>query len=204
MFISLEGTDGAGKSVQRDLLKKYIEDILKKEVVTIYDPGSTKISEKLRKILLDVKNKDMSYTCEALLYAASRAQMVDEIIRPALSDNKVVLSDRFVDSSYVYQGVTRSLGYDNIKMINDFATSGLYPDITFFLNLDPKISLNRRSSASKLDRMELEGYEFQKKVRNAYLENAKREPNRIKIIDASKTIEEVHEEIIKILNQIIK
>lgn len=204
MFISLEGTDGAGKSVQIEKLKKYLEKDLGKEVVSIHDPGSTKISEKLRKILLDVENKDMSYKCEALLYAASRAQMVDEIIIPSLNDNKVVLSDRFVDSSYVYQGVTRGLGYDKIKTLNEFATSGLYPDITFFLSVDPKISLNRRSKASKLDRMELEGYKFQEKVRDAYLENAKKEPHRIKIIDASKTIDEVHKEIIEIINKIIK
>ncbi len=203
MFISLEGTDGAGKSVQKTLLVEYISKTLNKEVVSIYDPGSTKISERLRSIVLDVENKEMSPVCEALIYSAARAQMVHEKIIPALQENKVVITDRFVDSSLVYQGETRGLGYDTIKMINDFATSMIYPDITFFLNCDTNVAMDRRKSASKLDRMELEGLNFQERVRLAYVENAKKEPNRIKVIDASKSIEEVHQEIVHQLNEYI-
>ncbi len=201
MFISLEGTDGAGKGVQKELLVEYIEKTLKKEVVSIYDPGSTKISEKLRGIVLDVENKEMSPVCEALIYSAARAQMVHEKIKPALLENKVVITDRYVDSSLVYQGETRGLGYDTIKMVNDFATSMVYPDLTFFLNIDTAVAMERRKSVSKLDRIEQEGLDFQEKVRLAYVENAKKEPNRIKVIDASKSIEEVHEQIVNQLNE---
>ncbi len=203
MFISLEGTDGAGKSVQKKLLVEYISNTLKKEVVSIYDPGSTKISEKLREIVLDVDNKEMSPICEALIYSAARAQMVHEKIKPALKDNKVVITDRYVDSSLVYQGETRGLGYEPIKLLNNFATDNIYPDLTFFLNIDSETSMKRRSSASKLDRIEQEGVSFQEKVRLAYIDNAKKEPQRIKIIDATKTIEEVHNQIILQLNEYI-
>ncbi len=199
MFISLEGTDGAGKSVQIDLLKKYFEDSLNKKVLCIRDPGSTEISEKLRNIVLDVKNSEMGYVCEALIYSAARAQMVHEKIKPALDNGEVVITDRYVDSSLVYQGVTRELGYDRIKEINDFATGNIYPDITFFLNIDSKVSMERRKNDTELDRIELEGIDFQEKVRNAYLDNAQKEPERVKIIDASKTIDEVHKEIISYL-----
>ncbi len=199
MFISLEGTDGAGKSVQIELLKKYCEENFNKEVLCIRDPGSTDISEQLRNIVLDVKNKDMGYICEALIYSAARAQMVHEKIKPALSKGDIVITDRYVDSSLVYQGVTRGLGYDKIKEINDFATDNTYPDITFFLSVDSDTSMKRRKNSTELDRIELEGIDFQEKVRLAYLENAKLEPERVKIIDASKTIEEVHKEIISYL-----
>ncbi len=201
MFISLEGTDGAGKSVQIKLLKEYIENTLNKEVVSLYDPGSTKISEKLREIVLDKENKEMSYICEALIYSASRAQMVFEKIKPALLENKIVICDRFVDSSLVYQGITRNLGYDKIKEINDFAVDNVYPDLTFFLHIDSNTSMDRITKTKELDRIELEGKDFQEKVRVAYIENANKQPQRIKVIDASKSIEEVHNQIINILNE---
>lgn len=201
MFISLEGTDGAGKSAQINLLKKYLEKHLDKEVICLYDPGSTSISEKLREIVLDKDNSEMCATCEALIYSASRAQMVQEKIIPALNDEKIVISDRFVDSSLVYQGFTRELGYDIIKQVNDFAVSNVYPEITFFLHLDTSISMKRKNAMKELDRMELEGIDFQEKVRLSYLELALQEPDRIKIIDASKSIEEVHTQIITKLNE---
>ncbi len=200
MFISLEGTDGAGKSVQIKLLKEYIESKFKKEVISLYDPGSTKISEELRKIVLDVDNKEMGFICEALIYSASRAQLVFEKIKPALDEGKVVICDRFVDSNLVYQGCVRNLGVDKIRELNNFATDGLMPSLTFFLNLDPKVSLNRRKNERELDRIELLGYDFQEKVRQAYLDNAKEEPERIKIIDASKEIDEVHKQIVEIID----
>ncbi len=201
MFISLEGTDGAGKSVQIKLLKEYIQNELGKDVLQLYDPGSTKISEKLREIVLDKEHTEMCNICEALIYSASRAQMVHEKIKPALEEGKVVICDRFVDSSLVYQGLTRGLGYDKIKEINDFAVDNTYPSLTFFLNIDPNMSMNRIADNRELDRLELLGNDFQRKVREGYIANAKLEPNRIKIIDASKSIEEVHKEIILKLNE---
>lgn len=201
MFISLEGTDGAGKSVQIGLLKEYIEKMHNKQVLALYDPGSTSISEKLREIVLDVDNKEMGFECEALIYAASRAQLVHQKIKPALNEKKVVICDRYVDSNLVYQGVVRDLGYDKIKKLNDFATDGVYPNLTFFLNVDSTESFKRRSKESELDRIEILGNDFQERVRLAYLENAQKEPDRVKIIDANKSIDEVHRQIIKIFEE---
>lgn len=201
MFISLEGTDGAGKSVQIGLLKEYIEKMHNKQVLALYDPGSTSISEKLREIVLDVDNKEMGFECEALIYAASRAQLVHQKIKPALNEKKVVICDRYVDSNLVYQGVVRDLGYDKIKKLNDFATDGVYPNLTFFLNVDSTESFKRRSKESELDRIEVLGNDFQERVRLAYLENAQKEPDRVKIIDANKSIDEVHRQIIKIFEE---
>lgn len=204
MFISFEGTDGAGKSLQIELFKKYLEDTLKKEVTLVRDPGSTSISEKLREIVLGIDNKEMCPRCEALIYSASRAQMVHEIVLPAIEKGHFVLADRFIDSSLAYQGIARNLGVKQVKDINNFAVDNVYPELTFFLNLDPKTSLERKNLMKELDRIEIENENFHENVRNGYLEVAKSEPNRVKIIDANGTIEDIHLKIIEVFNDYIK
>ncbi len=202
MFISVEGTDGAGKSVQTQLLEEFF---LKKnqEVVITRDPGSNIISEKLRNIVLDKEHKEMCFECEALIYAAARAQMVSQIIKPALKKGCVVISDRYVDSSLVYQGNCRGLGIDEVFSINKFGTGGLIPDITFFLDLPTEIGIIRKSTNGELDRIELEDKEFHERVRSSYLKLGEKYPNRIKVIDAKKTIEEIHNEILENLKEMI-
>ncbi|MBO8433846.1 MAG: dTMP kinase, partial [Tyzzerella sp.] len=134
LFITIEGTDGAGKSTQIELLKKYLED-RGKDVLVTREPGGTPISEKIRDIILDRENSEMSSITEALLYASSRAQHVSEKIKPALAEGKIVICDRFVDSSIAYQSVARGLSTKLIEDINKYAVDGLTPDITLYLSL---------------------------------------------------------------------
>ena len=134
LFITMEGTDGAGKSTQLNLLNDYLKN-KGFNVVFVREPGGTKISEKIRDIILDIDNQEMHYMTETLLYASSRAQLVNQVILPELKKGSVVLCDRFVDSSIVYQGIARNIGIDIVKKINNIATGGLIPDITFFLDL---------------------------------------------------------------------
>lgn len=201
MFISFEGTDGAGKSVQIKLFKEYLEKTFNREVVLVRDPGSTSISEKLRDILLDVNNKEMSYRTEALIYSASRAQMVDEIIKPKLKENAFVLTDRYIDSNLVYQGIARGLGIDEIIDINKFAVDGTYPELTFFLDVDISTSASRISQTKELDRIEVSGNSFFENVRLGYKTIQNMYPDRIKIIDAGESIEVVHNSIIEVFNE---
>lgn len=204
MFISFEGTDGAGKSVQIKLFKEYLEQHYDKEIILVRDPGSTPISEKLRDIVLDINNKEMGYRCEALIYAASRAQMVHEIIKPSLEKDKFVLSDRFIDSSIVYQGVSRGLPIEDVYSINSFAVENIFPTLTFFLDVDVETSISRKNQMKELDRIEIENSSFHEKVRQGYLEISKKEPKRLKVIDANKTIEEVHKDIVNTFLNYIK
>jgi len=151
-FITLEGPDGSGKSTITKLLTSYLKDA-GYDVVTTREPGGTQISEKIRKIILDNDNTKMSYIAEALLYAASRAQHVHEKILPALKDGSIVICERFVHSSLVYQGIGRGLGIEKIKEINDFAIQGLTPDITLFFDVDPERALDRKTQRNKGDRL---------------------------------------------------
>lgn len=201
LFITIEGPDGAGKSTQVPFLKRTLEE-KGYNVVLTREPGGTVIGEKIRELLLDKTNKEMSDTTEALLYAASRAQHVAELILPALKEGKVVLCDRFVDSSIAYQGEGRGLGMGPIENINDFATMGLKPDLTIFLDIDPEKGLKRVKATKEVDRLEQEKLDFHRKVYKGYKELAKKDPKRIKVIDASQTMEEVSRDIereIKIL-----
>ncbi len=197
-FISIEGPDGSGKSTQIELLKKYFE---KKEfnILITREPGGTRIGEKIREIILDNSYVEMDYVTEALLYAASRAQHVAQVIQPALEAGKTVICDRFVDSSLVYQGVGRQLG-DSVKIINDIAIRGCMPDITFLFKIDPEEGKKRIQSE---DRLEMEKMDYHYKVYNAYLELEKLYPNRIKGIDASRKVEEIHEDIIQYIENLL-
>ncbi len=203
IFITIEGPDGSGKSTQIPYIKKFLEEE-GYEVVLTREPGGTKIGEQIRQILLDNDCKEMSAVTEALLYAASRAQHVEELIIPALEEGKVVVCDRFADSSTAYQGMGRGLGPEAIININKFATRGLMPDITILLDIDPKIGLNRVKITKEADRLEQEKTDFHKRVYKGYKDLANMYPDRIKVIKADKTIEEISREIEYKLNTIRK
>ncbi|KAB3537822.1 dTMP kinase [Alkaliphilus pronyensis] len=202
-FITIEGMDGAGKSTQIQFMKRYLEDKGYKVLIT-REPGGTIIGEKTRAVILDNKHKEMDSRTEALLYAASRAQHVSQIIIPALQRGEVVLCDRYVDSSMVYQGKGRDLGYKPIKMINDFATQGLEPDLTVLLDIDPTLSLQRIIARGEGDRLEGEKIQFHVAVHNAYMDLAKMYPNRIKVVNANGKIEDIRIEVEKLLKNIFK
>ena len=197
-FISLEGPDGAGKSTALSEVLKQIGPKMKAQYLVTREPGGSKIAEKIRNIILDPENKLMDDRTEALLYAAARGQHVEEIIKPALDEGKIVFSDRYIDSSLAYQGVGRNLGIKEVKKINDFATGGLDPDLTLFFDLDPKIGLARiQKNRNSEDRLEQEKITFHKKVYQGYQEINQIYSDRIAIIKADQPIEKVVSDIIK-------
>ena len=196
LFITMEGTDGAGKTTQINRLAQYFEDKGYKVICT-REPGGTPISEKIREIIIDKNNTEMTDMTEALLYAAARAQHVEEVILPALKEGDIVISDRFVDSSVVYQGFARSIGDRLIKSINTYAVGDLEPDITFFLKLKPEDGLARKREQAELDRLEAEKFSFHQRVYDGYVRLSKRCKNRIQVINALKSVDEIHDEIVK-------
>ena len=167
MFVSFEGCEGVGKSTQLKLLKDYLEST-GQTAIYVREPGSTEISEQIRKVILDPQNTEMTDMTEALLYAASRAQLVSEVIKPALEKGQLVVCDRYVDSSIAYQGYARGLGADTIKQINAPAMDGCIPDVTIFLDLRP--SQSWRTFKIQDDRMELESAAFHDKVYEGYID----------------------------------
>ncbi|MBO4425621.1 MAG: dTMP kinase [Clostridiales bacterium] len=194
LFITFEGIDGCGKSTQIKLLTAYLRDV-GKPCLLVREPGGTGIGEKIRSILLDKENNEMSPAAELLLFEAARAQIVDEKIRPALEAGITVICDRFYDSTFAYQGVARSLGEDLVITLNDIATSGLAPDVTFLLDLSVEDAFARRKGRGEADdRMELLGSKFQEDVRNGYLKAASKF-DRIKVIDASRSVDEIFGDI---------
>ncbi len=203
IFITIEGLDGSGKSTQIPRIKSFLEE-KGYEVLLTREPGGTIIGEKIRQILLDRDHKEISAVTEALLYAASRAQHVEQVIMPALKEGKAVLSDRFVDSSIAYQGKGRGLGFKAIVDINEFAVCGLKPDITILLDIDPEVGLDRVKAAKGADRLEQEKLDFHRKVYEGYKDLADMYSDRIKVIDANKTIEEISREIKDKLNNIVR
>lgn len=194
VFISFEGGEGVGKSTQVRLLADTLES-LSLPVRTFREPGGTKIGEAIRFITHDPTNTMMDDRAEALLFAACRAQLVNEVYKPLIEKKNVVIADRYVDSSYVYQGIARGLGLKEIKEINDFAINGLLPDITFLLDLDYEIGQQRRHNTVKIDRMDMQKKSFYKTVHEAYHEIAKQHPSRIIVIDASQSIQQMHKDI---------
>lgn len=200
MFISFEGIDFCGKSTQVELLKEFLLSKNKK-VKVIREPGGTEISEKIRDILLDKKNNAMVMETELLLFSASRAQLVREVIRPYLSMNYYVISDRFHDSSTAYQGYGRGLSIDSILKIHNVAIGTTIPDLTFFVDIPTSVALQRKQKKlnDELDRIELSDDEFYNKVRNGYIELAKKE-SRFKIINGTESIDEIHKKIIYEIN----
>ena len=200
LFITLEGGDGAGKSTQIRNIKSFFE---MKGLVVVHtrEPGGTQISEKLRDILLDSHNTEMDAVTEMLIYAASRAQHVRELVKPALDEGSVVICDRFLDSSIAYQACGRGLG-DMVKIVNSYATDGLTPDITFWMDIDPDAGKERVSKMGDFDRLEMEARDFHYRVYEGYRAIAQSEPDRIKRIDASRSVEEISAEIMKYLEEI--
>ena len=202
LFITLEGGDGAGKSTQIRNIERFFDE---KGLVVVHtrEPGGTAIGEKLRDILLDRENAEMDAVTEMLIYAASRAQHVRERILPALEEGKVVICDRFTDSSIAYQAYGRELG-EQVAEVNRRATGGLEPDITFWLDIDPYVGRQRAGSEGELDRLETEKMDFHCRVRDGYRELTEKNPERIKRIDASKTIEEMRDDIYACLEELCR
>lgn len=199
-FITFEGCEGVGKSRQIKLLEEY----LVKEGIKYYltrEPGGTTISEKIRNIILDGANVAMSDECEALLYAAARVQLLKETLKGRLDAGELVICDRFVDSSFAYQGKARGLGYAFIEKINDYAIRNFTPDCTLFLDLSPEQAFMRKGGADKTDRLELSGLEFHKRVYEGYKELAEKYKDRIVAIDSSGTKEQTHAKIIAALKE---
>ncbi len=198
LFITFEGIDGSGKTLQIKYLKEYFEN-KKQDIIVTREPGGTKIGEQIRNVLLDNNNTEMNYVTEALLYASARAQLVSEVIKPAIEKNKIVISDRFVDSSLMYQGILRGLGVDNVQLINNFALQNIKPDITFLLDTTPEISKKRMHSRAELDRLDNENNNFYRKLRSEYLSLASQNRNRIVVLNSMANPQIVHNSIITVL-----
>ena len=202
IFISFEGIEGSGKTIQARLL----DEFLRKKgytVVLTEEPGGTQIGLKIRELLLSVEHQEMTSVTELMLYNASRAQLIKEVILPSIKKGAIVITDRFNDSTVAYQGYGRGIDLNLIDSIDRIVTAGLKPDITILLDLNVEVGLKRNRGIHKADRLELEDKAFHKKVRNGYLEIAGKEPERIKLIDASKSIEEIHGEIVSIVMNFI-
>ncbi len=200
LFIVLEGPDGSGKSTMAEKIGEYYKKA-GREIIFTREPGGTKISEQIRSIILDNNNSEMAYTTEALLYAASRAQHVAEFIKPNLEEGKVVISERYVYSSIVYQGIGRNLGIQKVREINDFAIDGLKPDLVLFFDIDPEKALNRKLSQGESDRLENEKLEFHKNVYEGY-KNIMEYYDEIISIDADKNADELFHDIKSIINNL--
>ena len=201
IFISFEGIDGCGKSTQVDLLLKKINS-LNIPSLLVREPGGSKIAEDIRSILLDNENRLMSNETEALLMTASRAQLTREVIIPKLNEGFVVVADRFQDSTIAYQGGGRGLDISFLKMLNLFATNHLIPSMTFYIDISAKEAL-KRTISNDFDRIENAGESFQVKVRDEYLKLTKEEPKRVFLVDGTKKITEIHEEIWSKVEKII-
>ncbi len=198
LFITFEGADGCGKTTQLMLLAKYLK-AQGREVVVTREPGARGLGEKIREILLNYDG-EVSSRAEAFMFLADRAQHIDVIVNPAIKSGKIVLCDRHTDSSVAYQGYGRRLDIDEIKRLNSIATNGKKPNMTLIFDIDVETSMARVGDTK--DRMESAGIEFFNRVRNGYLEIAKQEPNRVKVLDASKSIEEIHKNVIALYEKL--
>ena len=207
LFITFEGPDGSGKSTQIDLVATYLED-LGYRVFCTREPGGTAIGDQIRQVLHDVKNTEMTARAEILLYSASRAQLVEQVILPHLAQGDMVLCDRYADSTYAYQGYGRQLDFDTLRLITRFATRDLKPDLTIYLDLPVEEGLRRKEKANttghgewnRMDRLELE---FHQRVRAGYLEMARAEPERWLVVAATASVTGVHQAICRRLEQVL-
>ncbi|OPX45817.1 thymidylate kinase [Ruminiclostridium hungatei] len=201
LFITFEGTDGSGKTTQIKLLEEYMST-KGREVVLSREPGGTRVSEIIRDIILEPENKEIVPLTEMILYAASRAQHVAEVIEPAVNNGKIVICDRYVDSSYAYQGGGRGVDLKIIADVNRIAINGTVPDITFFLDIDPEISIRRRINSTGADRIEQEKLDFHRRVYDGYKKLSILYPDRIKTIDATKSVEEISSQINEYIDEL--
>ena len=199
LFITFEGADGCGKTTQLTLLDEYFNKAGRKTLLT-REPGAGILGARIREILLNYDG-EVSPNCESFLFLADRAQHVEGMIKPALEEGTIVLCDRYTDSTLAYQGYGRELDMERIKYLNNLATSGLKPDLTIVFDVDIETSLSRVGKSK--DRMESAGVDFFNRVRRGYLEIAKQEPERVKIIDSSDTIENVHKKVVEIVESLV-
>jgi len=190
-FVTFEGIEGCGKTTQAELLYNYIQDKGLPSILT-REPGGSDISERIREILLDHSSQDMVSLTELFLYLASRAQHTEKVIKPALAQGKIVLSDRYADASIAYQGDARGVSTTLIKQLNKTATGGLLPNLTFLLDLEADIALKR---LKKRDRFEVESIEFHKRVRAGYLKLSRENRDRIVLLNGERPLQQIHNEI---------
>ncbi|MCQ2492410.1 MAG: dTMP kinase [Lachnospiraceae bacterium] len=200
LFITMEGADGAGKSTQIGKLKNYLSN-KGYDIILCREPGGTKISEDIRTIILNPEYEEMGNMTELMLYASARAQLVEQVIRPALDAGKVVICDRFIDSSAVYQGIARGMGVDLVYEVNKFAIGETMPKVTILLDVKGGTGISRKKEQAELDRIEREAMDFHERVSQGYRDLAARYPERIHRIDGTGSIEEIHEQIVAIIDQ---
>ncbi|HJC51725.1 MAG TPA: dTMP kinase [Candidatus Anaerostipes avistercoris] len=202
LFITMEGPDGSGKSTQIELLRDYLSG-KGYDIIICREPGGTKISEAIRQVILNKDFTEMGNMTEMLLYAAARAQLVEEVIRPALENDKIVICDRFVESSAVYQGIARGMGIELVYEINQYAIGDTMPDLTIMIDIDAGTGISRKKKQAELDRMERETMEFHQRVVEGYRKIAVQYPERILKIDGSGSIEDIHGQIAAAVDKII-
>lgn len=200
-LITFEGSEGSGKSTQIGLARTYLQK-KGRPVLFVREPGGVEISEKIRDILLDVKSAGMSDACETLLYMAARSQLVDEVIAPALKKGKIILCDRFLDSTIAYQGYGNGVDIPWIKRLGKFATDGVAPDLTFFFDIDAQKGLGRINRPK--DRIERRAAAYHNRVRQGYLAIARQEPGRVKLIEADQSKEEIQAMVRKHIDRVLK
>lgn len=200
-FITFEGVDGSGKGTQVQMLKEYFE---RNNIDAVFtrEPGGTKVAEKIREIILDKSNDELSDVAEMFLFSSARSVLVENLIKPSLKQGKIVVCDRFVDSSIAYQGYGRNLGAELVLKVNKIALNGCEPNLTFLLDLSPKAGEERNKEFSeKQDRMETSDEMFKQKVRIGFLEIAKQNPKRFVVLDASKPKQEIFYQVLKELEK---
>lgn len=192
----MEGPDGSGKTTQIEMLKTYLEN-KGYDIIITREPGGTVISEAIRAIILNKDYQEMSHMTELLLYASARAQLVNQVIKPALEEGKAVICDRFVESSAVYQGIGRGLGVSTVYEVNNYALGDVRPKLTIFMDLDADEGIKRKENQAELDRMEMEDLSFHKRVVEGYRQLAQLYPERIFPVDATLPIDEIHSIIVE-------
>ena len=202
-LISFEGTDGCGKSTQIKLLAEYLKK-KGKEVVISREPGGCRIGEKIRKILLNAENSEISPMCELFLYEAARAQHMHEVIEPALEQGKIVILDRFIDSTFAYQGFGRELGEECIDIFNKYAINNIYPDVTLMLELSPELAFRRKGGNDSADRMEMSGESFYERVRKGLKRAAEKYTDRIVKVNVDGSCDETHLKICNIIDNLLE
>lgn len=208
LFITMEGPEGAGKTTQARLLVDRLRPAY--DVLYTREPGGTPIGERIRALLLDEQHREMSDATEMLLFAASRAQFVADVVEPALRAGRLVLSERFVDASLAYQGYARGLGVQVVREVNAVATRGVIPDLTILVDIDPAVGLRRARQAEGKegrrghgDRLEQEALEFFVKVREGFLKIATEERNRVRVVDGSRPPQAVHAEVWRLVEEFL-
>lgn len=203
MFITLEGPEGSGKSTQIKRLAKRLES-MGFPVITTREPGGTPIGDQIRQVLVRMENEELHPRTEILLFLAARAQLVEQLIKPALQDGKIILCDRYGDSTLAYQGYGHGLDLEKLRQMLDFATDHLKPDLTILLDLDVKLGLMRKKAEDEWNRLDAYEVLFHERVREGYLNLAREEPNRWRIVDASQGIDAVQEDLLRIILDALK